>query len=141
MATIKLNDFQIEELKADLHERFYLSDYMDLINSINAYYDELDHLTFYEFYDDSLEELYDSPLALIQAWQYGSDNNSYHHDYFRLNAYRQIETMTDYQVLGLFRSELDEIVEHALKYYDPKSETLNYMFNEIMHNLGFALNG
>ncbi|MBD5381907.1 hypothetical protein [Clavibacter sp.] len=65
----------------------------------------------HDFDEDFFEVYFSNPMEAVRAWHFGGDN-SWNDDYIKFNAYGNLETACEYEVLDEARQELDNIFEH-----------------------------
>lgn len=117
----------MEELKNYLKEN--LEDLKDLVRDINSWNGQLENLDYWENNEDFLETFYNGRLdELARAINYGDYN--YIDDYIIINAYGNLETITEYEFINLLIDNIDEIVDAAIE----NIEELN-IYNEELKKL------
>ena len=110
-------------------------DLQGLVNEINSYNGDLEHLEFYEN-DEYFFELFfnNNPMEAVRACFYGD----YHYmdAYVRINAYGNLETISEYRLSELLEESIDEIVDSLVNCWeyifidDELSEMLNELSEE-----------
>lgn len=90
----------------------------DVVNEINGWNGNLDWLRF-EYNDEEFFELFYSGkngLEIARAICYGDYN--YNDDYVRINAYGNLESYTEYEMIEEMKDFIDEIVENLIEEHD-----------------------
>lgn len=90
----------------------------DVVNEINGWNGNLDWIRF-EYNDEEFFELFYSGkngLEIARAIYYGDYN--YNDDYVRINAYGNLESYTEYEMIEEMKDSIDEIVENLIEEHD-----------------------
>lgn len=104
----------------------------DVVSEINSWNGCLDWLEFWEN-DEYFFELFYSEingLEIARAIYYG--NYRYSDDYVRINAYGNLESYTEYEMIEEMKDSIDEIVENLIKQHDnlDLSDDIEEIFEE-----------
>lgn len=90
----------------------------DVVNEINGWNGNLDWLRF-EYNDEEFFELFYSGkngLEIARAIYYG--DYRYNDDYVRINAYGNLESYTEDEMIEEMKDSIDEIVENLIEEHD-----------------------
>ena len=104
----------------------------NVVSEINSWNGCLDWLEFWEN-DEYFFELFYSGingLEIARAIYYG--NYRYNEDYVRINAYGNLESYTEYEMIEEMKNSIDEIVENLIKQYNnlDLSDDIQEIFEE-----------
>lgn len=119
-------DFSSKELLTMARE---VSSYNGMFEEIGCCYDDL---------DEFLEVYFSNSSDAIRAWHYG--NASYMDDYFRIDAYGNIESLLEYQLLDECEDNRDDIVEEYVRLVQENNiddSYNNYVDSELLQELGY----
>lgn len=89
---------------------------MQTVSVFNSYDDSFDHLEYYENDEDFLNEHFSSPAEAIRAAQYG--HYSFGDEYVRFNAYGNLVSKSEGQIISEMQGNINEIVDYILENYD-----------------------
>lgn len=89
---------------------------MEMVNEVNSWDSSLDYLEYIDMdlFDDCLGAL--SPMEIANKIHYG-DFNPYH-EYFRFDAYGNLESFQDWMVEEDLNNFKEEIVERFIELYE-----------------------
>ena len=104
----------------------------DVVSEINSWNGCLDWLEFRENDEEFFELFYSeiNGLEIARAICYG--NYRYNEDYVRINAYGNLESYTEYEMIEEMKDSIDEIVENLIEQYNnlDLSDDIKEIFEE-----------
>ena len=104
----------------------------DVVSEINSWNGCLDWLEFRENDEEFFELFYSeiNGLEIARAICYG--NYRYNEDYVRINAYGNLESYTEYEMIEEMKDSIDEIVENLIEQYNnlDLSDDIQEIFEE-----------
>ena len=120
---------KIESLKSLILEDASIG--FNLINEINSYDGSLDYLQVFSM--DDFDEIMNGidPSALAFRIFYGDFNPN--HDYFRFNAYANLESLDEYDLEEEIKDNSGEIAQRTVELYEDGK--LSYLDDEILEML------
>ena len=107
-----------------------LSQLMTAVNNWNGYFEDQMWISM-DCFDDYLSELTPSEIASRVA--YGNFDPS--HDYFRFDAYNNLESAAEWDVEREILDSADEIIEQALANWDYISDDLDNDLVELVEKV------
>ena len=118
-------DFTNEQLLIMARE---VSGYNGMFEEIGYCYDDL---------DEFLEIYFTKSSDAIRAWHYGDAN--YMDDYFRINAYGNIESLSEYELLNECEDNRDDIVEEYVRLVQENNidDYDSFIDDELLEELGY----
>ena len=118
-------DFTSEQLLIMARE---VSSYNGMFEEIGYAYDDLN-----EFLDTYFPKSSDA----IRAWHYGNAN--YTDDYFRINVYGNIESLSEYELLDECEDNRDDIVEEYVRLVQENNinDDEGFIDDELLEELGY----
>ena len=114
----------------------YLLDNEDVLISVvqelNSWNGCLEYLEFWENDEEFFELFYSgmNGLEIARAIYYG--NYRYNDDYVRINAYGNLESYTEYEMIEEMKDSIDEIVDRLIEQHDnlDLSDDIKEIFEE-----------
>ena len=90
----------------------------DVVNELNGWNGCLDYLEFFENDEYFFESFYSgmNGLEIARAIYYGDYN--YNDDYVRINAYGNLESYTEDEIIEKMKDSIDEIVKNLIEEHD-----------------------
>lgn len=93
-----------------------LDELKGVVAEINAYNGSLDYLEVYENQGYVIDELFSSPYEALKSVYYGYYN--IYNDLFKINAYGNIESLSEAEYKVEMQENVDDIIEELLKVYN-----------------------
>ena len=90
----------------------------DVVNELNGWNGCLDYLEFFENDEYFFESFYSgmNGLEIARAIYYG--DYRYNDDYVRINAYGNLESYTEDEIIEKMKDSIDEIVKNLIEEHD-----------------------
>lgn len=87
--------------------------------------------------NEFLKVYFAEPIDAIRAWHYGEAN--YNDEYFRINVYGNIESLSEYELLEECEDNRDDIVEEYVRLVQENNinDYDNFIDDELLEELGY----
>jgi hypothetical protein len=105
-----------EKLLKELDDFANFEIIFDLVQQINSYNGNLDHIGFMPNDEDFFETVfYNDPMEAVRATQFGDYN--FMDDYILFNGYGNLDSYNDFEAMNEFREYRDDIVDNIYELY------------------------